>query len=70
MAAEIVPQIRQRINVTQTAKGLHQIECTFESIERAQTDANVIAEQTLKLIKAVETKLKEDGRKLVTEEHS
>lgn len=70
------PQIRQRINVTQTAKGLHQIEVTVEIVNGSTNDPKDIAvkldfdlpQKTLDLIKAMEKKLKDDNRKLVTDE--
>jgi len=69
------PQIRQRLNVTQTAKGLHQIECTVEIVNGSSTDPKDVAvkidfdlpQKTLELIKTMEKKLKDDGRKLVTD---
>jgi len=69
------PQIRQRLNVAQTAKGLHQIECTVEIVNGSTTDPKDVAlkidfdlaQKTLDLIKSMEKKLKDDGRKLVTD---
>ena len=61
------PQIRQRVNVSQTAKGLSQIEVTYERVSENGIHPDQIAEETLQMIKAVEAKLRSDGRKLVTD---
>jgi hypothetical protein len=61
------PQIRQRVNIAQTAKGLHQVEVTYESVADLGIDPILIANEALQLVKSIEAKLKADGRKLVTD---
>lgn len=73
MTEETVPRIRQRINISQTAKGLHQVEVTLEIVDenpQAPTSHEIIASHALDLLKTIEKKLKDDKRKLATEESS
>lgn len=68
MTAEIkIPHVRQRINISQTAKGLHQIDVTVEQVSETPDMPEVMAQRALDLVKATEKALTEDKRKLVTE---
>lgn len=76
MSFEQKPMMRKRVNVAQTAKGLHQVECTIEVIDVLKSDPQDVAKfvafdvstEVLNTIKGVEEALKKDGRKLVTSE--
>jgi hypothetical protein len=69
MAETTQPQIRQRVNVSQTAKGLSQVEVTYERVSETGIHPDQIAEETLQLIKAVESKLRDSGRKMAVDEN-
>lgn len=68
MSEQKIPSIRQRINISQTAKGLHQVEVTLERVSEAGVHPDQMAEEALHLLKSEEKKLREDGRKLVVDE--
>lgn len=69
---------RFRINVSQTAKGLHQFDCTIEldsnifkninEVDAADIKIETIGKKLLDVLKDAEKQFKEDGRKLVTDE--
>ncbi|UVF62477.1 hypothetical protein [Nitrososphaeria virus YSH_922147] len=69
---------RFRINVSQTAKGLHQFDVTIEldsnvfknvnEIDAADIKIKSIGEKLLEVLKDAEEKFRKDGRKLVTDE--
>lgn len=62
-----IPHTRKRVNISQTAKGLHQIDVTVEDVNEVAIDATKLAGMALEVLKAIEKALTEDKRKLVTE---
>jgi hypothetical protein len=68
---------RFRINVSQTAKGLHQFEVTVEmesstfkkvsDIDAADIKLQTLGEKLLEVLKDAEQKFREDKRKLVVD---
>ena len=72
MTEETVPRIRQRVHISQTAKGLHQVECTVEVVDEPNktTTTDELTKKALEVLQTMEKKLKDDKRKLATEESS
>lgn len=58
---------RFRINVSQTAKGLHQFEATVE-MPADSDETGHIGERLLDMLKKTEASFRKDGRKLVIDE--
>lgn len=72
MTDATVPHIRQRVNISQTAKGLHQVECTVEVVDEKDnaTSTEQLTQLALNILQAEEKKLKDAGRKLAIDEVS
>ena len=65
MTQENKPYVRQRLNVSQTSKGLHQVEVTVETLSSNGEQPSAIADGVLKLIEETENRLRQTHRKLV-----
>ena len=60
------PRERVRVNAKQTAKGLWQIEATFED-EAVNVDTAIVARRLHETIDTVENEIRASGRMLVTD---
>ena len=60
------PRERVRVNAKQTAKGLWQIEATFED-EAVNVDTAIVARRLRETIDTVENEIRASGRMLVTD---
>jgi hypothetical protein len=64
-----VPYYRVRTHISQTAKGLHEVECTVEILRTVDIpEIDKLTDMALEILKQQEAKIKADGRKLVKDE--
>jgi len=66
MSDEVKPYNRVRVNVGQSVKGIHTVECTVELLTPSgqAPDVEILSQNIVTLLKTVEQKLVDDKREV------